>query len=85
MEEQTTEPTTTPDTTDWEMVSQLIATAIQEQQASFETVTAIHGEQWGEFRIIHEATLGDLLVAFFLLSLTSVILLKWLFKVIWGR
>jgi len=80
------ETTTTTDNTDWEYVSQLIADKIAAHATTFDVIEAVHGSQiGGQIRILHEATLGDLLVSFFLAALTGTILLKWLFSVVWGR
>lgn len=67
--------------TDWGEVADLIAEAIQQKQATYEIIP--FGDK--EYRVHHEATIGDLLVSLLLMANLSIFLLKWLFQAVWRR
>jgi hypothetical protein len=74
------------DITNWQDGANIIAQQIYQQGPTYGTVYTIHGKDTNkQIRIIHEATIGDLAICFFLALLTGTILLKWAFKAIWGR
>lgn len=66
-------------------INGLIEDALQDYRSSYKTIAAIHGDEQGEYRIYHEATLGDLLICFLLVILIALTLLRWFFKAVWGR
>lgn len=68
---------------DWDEAAEKIANAIQDNQSTFETIVAVNSET--EYRIVHEATTGDLLVSGLLVANIAIFLLRWTFKAIWGR
>lgn len=72
--------------TNWDQGAAAIAAKIHEHDPTHGILTTIHGTSTGQsLQIIHSATIGDLLVCFFLAILTGTILLQWAFKAIWGR
>lgn len=71
--------------TDWQYVAELIAAEIAKKQSTYEVIEANEGNETGEFRVIHEVTLGDLAVSALLFLLISMQLLRWFFKVVWRR
>jgi hypothetical protein len=71
------------DAFDWDEAAEKIANALQANQSTFETIVAVNSET--EYRIVHEATTGDLLVSGLLLTNIAIFLLKWLFVSVWRR
>jgi hypothetical protein len=53
--------------------------------STFQVVEATHGKEKTGFVVVHEVTLGDLTISFLLLAILSTQILRWLFKVVWGR
>lgn len=74
------------DTLDEQLLATLIAQEIVKTQPTFEVIEAENGSEIGEFRIIHSATLGDLVVSILLMIVIAIFLLRWFFKAVWtGR
>jgi hypothetical protein len=77
---------TTVQVTNWSDGAKVIANEIYQQGPTYGTVYTVHGKDHDtQLRILHEATIGDLAICFFLALLTGTILLRWMFQSIWGR
>ncbi|MED2258293.1 hypothetical protein ABEO98_21575 [Brevibacillus parabrevis] len=73
------------DETDWQHVAELIATETEKKQPTYQTIEAtVFGEEV-ELRIVHQATVGEILVSVLLTVTIATFLLRWLFKVVWRR
>lgn len=53
--------------------------------STFQVVEATHGKEKTGFVIVHQVTLGELTISFLLLAILATQLLRWFFKVVWGR
>lgn len=74
----------TPDT-DWQAIAELIAQEQAKKQPTYETLEVKAFGKDVELRIVHEATMGEVLVAFLLLLILAKSLVRWLFRAVWGR
>jgi len=69
-----------------EPIAELIEeTEVESQQPTFQTIPVKFFGEEVELRIVHQATVGELLVSFLLFLAISTFLLRWLFKAVWGR
>ncbi|WP_157788959.1 hypothetical protein [Rhodococcus rhodochrous] len=77
----TSDTETTQEETDWSQVAELIAAAIDKKQPTSEIIST----DYGDFRVVHSVTTGELLVSTFLGAAIALFLVRWFFKAVWGR